>query len=187
MQPDALFTPEEYLAFEAGAEVKHEYWHGRVIAMASETPNHSTVKDNLVGALRHQRPACIARSSGVRVRAPGYGRENYAYPDGLMVCGEEHYDTSANPPTLLNPLLLVEVTSDSTRSRDTIDKLDAYFQLDSLQEYWIIEPDRPFVLRYVRTQGGILTHLIRSLDQTITSDTLEVAIPMETLYHRVAL
>ena len=66
MQPDALFTPEEYLAFEAGAEVKHEYWYGQVIAMAGETPNHSTVKDNLVGALRHQRPSCIARSAGVR-------------------------------------------------------------------------------------------------------------------------
>ena len=104
-----------------------------------------------------------------------------------MVCGEEHYDTSANPLTLLNPLLLVEVTSDSTRSRDTIDKLDAYFQLDSLQEYWIIEPDRPFVLRYVRTQGGILAHFIRSLDQTVASDVLGVAIPMETLYQRVAL
>ncbi len=187
MQPEALFTPEEYLAFEVEAEIKHEYWYGRIIAMAGETPNHSTVKDNLVNALRHHRPACIARSAGVRVRAPGYGRENYAYPDGLMVCDEECYDASANPPTLLNPLLLCEITSDSTRSRDTIDKLDAYFRLDSLQEYWIVEPDRPFVVRYVRTEGGILVHFIRGLDQTVTSDTLNVAIPMETLYHRVAL
>ena len=187
MQAEALFTPEEYLDFEAEAEVKHEYWYGRIIAMAGETPNHSTVKDNLVNALRHQRPACIARSAGVRVRAPGYGRENYAYPDGLMVCGEERYDTSANPPTLLNPALLIEITSDSTRSRDTIDKLDAYFQLDSLQEYWIVEPDRPFVVRYVRSEGTIVVHFIRDFDQTVTSDTLDLTIPMETLYHRVAL
>ena len=186
MQADVLFTPEEYLAFEAVAAVRHEYWHDRVIAMADETPNHSTVKDSLVDALRRQRPACIARSAGVRVRAPGYGRENYAYPDGLMVCGEEHYDTSANPPTLLNPLLLVEITSDSTRSRDTIDKLDAYFQLESLQEHWIIEPDRPFVVRYVRTKDGIVVHVVRDLDQTVTSEMLDVAIPTETLYHRVA-
>ena len=187
MQADVLFTPEEYLAFEADAEVKHEYWHGRVIAMAGETPNHSTVKDNLVGALRHLRPSCIARSAGVRVRAPGYGRENYAYPDGLMVCGEERYDSSANPPTLLNPTLLVEITSDSTRNRDTLDKLDAYSQLDSLQEYWIIEPDRPFVMRYVRTEGSLLVYFIRGLDQTVTSETLEIAIPMEMLYQRVVL
>lgn len=187
MQPEALLTPEEYLAFEAVAEIKHEYWHGRVVAMAGETPNHSTVKDNLVDALRNQRPDCIARTAGVRVRAPGYARDNYAYPDGLMVCGEERYDASAQPPILLNPTLLIEVASDSTRSRDTTDKLDAYFLLDSLQEYWIVEPDRPYALRYVRTRGGILVHFVRGLDQTLRSDTLEVAIPMEAVYHRAAL
>ena len=187
MQSSALLTPEEYLAFEAEAEVKHEYWHGRIVAMAGETPNHSTVKDNLVDALRNQRPECIARTSGLRVRAPGYGRDNYAYPDGLMVCEEERYDASANPPTLLNPTLLIEVTSDSTRSRDTTDKLDAYFELDSLQEYWIVEPDRPYALRYVRTKGGILVHFVRGLDQTLSSETLDVAISMEAVYHRVAL
>ena len=187
MQSSALLTPEEYLAFEAKAEVKHEYWHGRIVARVGETPNHSTVKDNLVDALRNQRPDCIARTAGVRVRAPGYGRDNYAYPDGLMVCGEERYDVSANPPTLLNPTLLIEVTSDSTRSRDTTGKLDAYFELDSLQEYWIVEPDRPYALRYVRTKGDILVHFVRGLDQSLSSDTLDVAIPMEAVYHRVAL
>ena len=104
-----------------------------------------------------------------------------------MVCGEERYDVSANPPTLLNPTLLIEVTSDSTRSRDTTDKLDAYFELDSLQEYWIVEPDRPYALRYVRTKGDILVHFVRGLDQSLSSDTLDVAIPMEAVYHRVAL
>ena len=34
MQTDALVTLEEYLTFEAQAMVKHEYWHGRIIAMA---------------------------------------------------------------------------------------------------------------------------------------------------------
>ena len=187
MQPEVLVTPEEYLAFEAVAEVKHEYWQGRIIAMAGETPNHSTVKDNLINALRHHRPECTARSAGVHVRAPGYGRENYAYPDGLLVCEEEHYDTAVNPPTLLNPLLLIEITSDSTRSRDTTDKLDAYFRLDSLQEYWIVEPDRPLIVRYTRTDGGILVHLTRGLDQAVSSDTLEITLPMESIYHRVTL
>ena len=66
MQSSALLTPEEYLTFEAEAEIKHEYWHGRIVAMAGETPNHSTVKDNLVDALRNQRPDCMART--VRTR-----------------------------------------------------------------------------------------------------------------------
>ena len=46
-----------------------------------------------------------------------------------------------------------------------------------------MQPD----ILYTRAKGGILTHFIRSLDQTVTSETLDVAILMETLYHRVAL
>ena len=86
----------------------------------------------------------------MRVRAPGYGRENYAYPDGMIMCEEKHFDNTTQPPTLLNPTVLIEIASESTRSRDFADKLEAYFRLDSLKEYWIVDADQPHVVRYER-------------------------------------
>ena len=83
--------------------------------------------------------------------------------------------------------MLIEVTSDSTGNRDSTDKLDAYFQLDSLLEYWIVDPDRPLALHFVRSDGGDLVHFVRGLDQTLGSDALGVAIPMREIYRRVLL
>ena len=186
MQTEALVTLAEYLAFEAEAEVKHEYWHGRIVAMAGETYNHNAVKDDLVAALR-QHATCDVLSSGLRVRAPGYGRENYAYPDGVVMCSQKQFDETKNPPTLLNPTVLIEVASDSTRSRDFADKLEAYFRLESLQEYWIVEADRPYVVRYERRDGRILVHMIPDLDQPLQSDTLGVSLPLREIYRRVPI
>ena len=186
MQPDHSVTPEEYLALEAEAEVRHEYWYGRVVAMAGETYNHNAVKDDLVNALRRLSD-CDVLSSGLRVRAPGYGRDNYTYPDAVVMCTPKQFDETTRPPTLLNPTVLIEVTSDSTGNRDSTDKLDAYFQLDSLLEYWIVDPDRPLALHFVRSDGGDLVHFVRGLDQTLGSDALGVAIPMREIYRRVLL
>ena len=96
MQTDALVTLEEYLTFEAQAEVKHEYWRGRIIAMAGETYNHNAVKDDLVASLR-EHAMCDVLSSGLRVRAPDYGRENYAYPDAVVMCSQKQFDTLSRP------------------------------------------------------------------------------------------
>ena len=183
MQPERAVTPEAYLAFDAEAETRHEYWHGEVVAMAGESYPHNAIKDDLVAALR-QRSGCDVLSSGLRVRAPGYGREHYAYPDAVVMGAPATFD-EATPPTLLNPSVLVEVTSESTRGRDFSDKLEAYFRLESLQEYWIVEADRPYLLCYERTGGGLLVHMVQGAEGTLESAALGVAIPLREIYRRV--
>lgn len=154
---DQIVSVEEYFRRDAESEIRLEYWYGRLVAMAGETRNHNVVKDDGVGAVRSQRPDCLVLTSGQRVRAPGYGRENYAYPDGLMVCGQEHYDDAKNPPTMLNPTLLIEVISASTQGYDLGEKFSAYFELESLQEYWIVDPNRPDVRQCSRTEDAVMS------------------------------
>ena len=60
MQPDSYVTLKAYLALEADADVKHEYWDGRVIAMAGAEPEHNQLTANL------------ATEFNVRLRARGY-------------------------------------------------------------------------------------------------------------------
>lgn len=184
MQTDTFAPVTAYFAFDAVAEQRHEYWHGQIVAMAGETYNHNAVKDDLIAALR-QRTTCDVLSSGMRVYAPGYGKANYAYPDGLAICTEKQFDATTQPPTLINPTLLIEVVSDSTRSRDFADKLEAYFRLDSLQEYWIVESDRAYVAQYVRSEGRISVRMIPDLDQELHSEVLAISIPLREIYRRV--
>jgi Uma2 family endonuclease len=36
-----IYTPEEYLALEVGAETRHEYRNGEIIPMSGGTPAHN--------------------------------------------------------------------------------------------------------------------------------------------------
>ena len=174
MQPYPVVSESEYFALDASAPegVRLEYFGGIVYcngqpyipdlaeAMAGETEEHSRVKDNVFLALQERLPGgCRAYTAGMRVLAPGYGKRDYAYPDVIVTCGALHFDESKSPPVLLNPVLLVEVLSRSTKSHDYITKEKAYFQVESLLEYWIVDPERVHVRRHHRSgeePGGIV-------------------------------
>ena len=157
-------TVEEYLAFDAASEdQRYEYWDGVVVpvhgydetgtvAMAGASPSHNQVTINLAMLLNAQfgPKGCRGGMGDQRVRTEA-GR--YGYPDLVFVCGEPVY-TDDNPPVLLNPTLLVEIASPSTVGRDRGRKLTAYTQIESLAEYWMVEPDRPELTRVVRGGGG---------------------------------
>jgi Uma2 family endonuclease len=109
-----LLTPEEYLTIERKAEYRSEYYAGEMLAMAGATRRHNRIVSNLVIRLGVQLEdlPCNIYSTGMRVKVPATGL--YTYPDLVVTCGEELFDGSEND-VLLNPLLIIEVLSDSTR------------------------------------------------------------------------
>jgi len=175
---------EAYFQLDAESEARLEYWGGQIVAMAGESRNHAIVKDDVIRCIERQRPDCLALTAGLRVYAPGYGRQNYAYPDGLLVCGEERYDDN-QPPTLLNPALLLEVTSPTTKSTDFDDKFGAYFKIESLREYWIIDPERAYVRQCIKAQEGVLVRLVQDLTANLDSEALGLSVPLAEVYRRI--
>lgn len=59
------------------------------------------------------------------------------YPDVSVVCGRPEY-APEDMHAIVNPVLLVEVLSDSTEAYDRIDKAAHYRQIPSLQEYLLV-------------------------------------------------
>jgi Uma2 family endonuclease len=146
-------TPAEYLAFDRGSQVRHEYWDGEVFAMSGGSREHSQLQANisaaLVNALR-DRP-CIALTSDMRVRIPA--NEKYVYPDGIVVCGEVLVEDGEND-TLLNPTVLFEVLSDSTESFDRGRKFEHYQSITTLTDYVLVAQDRVRVEHFKRQVDG---------------------------------
>jgi Uma2 family endonuclease len=66
----------------------------------------------------------------VRVRATGLT----AYPDVSVVCGKLETDAE-DPNAIVNPILLVEVLSDSTEALDRGEKAAHYRHIPALKEY----------------------------------------------------
>jgi Uma2 family endonuclease len=131
------YTIEQYADVERYANVKHEFCDGQIWATAGGTPEHArmamAVGAALTAALRGK--PCAVYSSDVRVRVAETGLDTY--PDVTVVCGGERRD-AGDPLALTNPVVLVEVTSDSSEAYDRGDKFDHYKRIEALRQFVVV-------------------------------------------------
>jgi Uma2 family endonuclease len=179
---DRLYlSVEDYLALDADAPegVRYErYADGEVVALAGADPDHNQIKQNISSALHAQLlpRGCRVTTSDQRVHLG----ERYVYPDVVVACDPRYGED--RPPSLLNPDLLVEVTSPTTAGRDEGAKLGAYREIESLREYWIAAPDAVRLLQYVRHAEGWLLRIHTRLDAVVTCEALDVTLALADAY-----
>ena len=149
------YSFEDYVAFERSSNVKHEHVAGQIYAMAGGTPEHAAlaaVANGLLYAQLRGTP-CRTYSSDLRVRID----DLTTYPDVTVLCGAVERDP-ADPNTVLNPKLVVEVTSASTEEYDRGEKLARYQQLQTLQAIvFVSHRDRRLTLLRRTGHGWIET------------------------------
>src|SRR5438270_6497921 len=148
-QPKTLLTTEKYLALERKSEIKHEYFAGEMFAMVGASKRHNLITSNIIRILGNQllnRP-CNVYPSDMRVKVSATGK--YTYPDVVVACDEEKFD-DAEKDTLLNPVVVVEVLSESTEAYDRGKKFEQYQQIESLAEYLLVAQEPQRVEQYVR-------------------------------------
>jgi Uma2 family endonuclease len=84
---------------------------------------------------------------------------------------------------LLNPLLIIEVLSESTETYDRGKKFWHYRQLASLQEYVLISQDMALVEIFSRQANDEwLMRTYDGLEAMVRFDSLDVEIPLRDLY-----
>ncbi len=147
------WTPEEYLAWERLQPEKHEFFGSEVFGMARATFAHNQIVANVLGELRaalRQKP-CRVCASDLRIKVPATGL--YTYPDASVVCERPVFEDD-KLDTLLNPLVLVEVLSDSTEDYDRGTKFTNYRTIPSFRDYVLISTDRVLVEYATRQENG---------------------------------
>jgi Uma2 family endonuclease len=151
------FTEKEYLALERVSDRKHEFVDGAIVAMAGARPPHNILAANVTAALvtLTRGRGCVTMTSDQRVHVPTTGL--YAYPDVTVACGERLYD-DGEPPSLLNPAVLVEVTSDSSEDFDRGTKFLHYQTIAELRDYVIVS-HRERRIDHFRREGDGQWHL----------------------------
>lgn len=142
-------SPEEYLQAERRRTEKCEYINGQVIPMGGASFNHNRITRNLLVLLSNllMNNDFEVFSSDLRVHNPI--TKSYTYPDIVVVKGELEYLDEAFD-TLLNPLLIAEVSSDSTFERDLHEKFVAYRKSPNFQEYILIAQDKVLIQKFFR-------------------------------------
>lgn len=202
MQPQrrAYLTEEEYLAIERQAEYKSEYYRGKVYPMAggskrsaldvtaeagaSETHNLITVNIavELHGMMKN-RP-CKVYSSDMRVRIQATGSDTY--PDVVVVCGKAIFDNTIKD-TLINPMVIIEVLSESTEAYDRGKKFEKYRLIPELREYGLVAQDRPYVEVFTRSDATAQWVLSEATgaDAAIELLSIECTLPLADIYSKV--
>ncbi len=189
-QTEAYVTPEEYLAREREAERKHEYLDGEVTLMSGASRWHVLIVTNIVRELSTQlkESPCLVFSTDLRVRTGEAGL--YTYPDVAVVCDEPRY-LDDHFDTLLNPALLVEVLSTSTRDYDGREfdrgeKFACYRTLDALEEYVLIDQEAPHVEHFARQEEGRwLLSETEDLGDTVELPSVGARLALSEIYHKV--
>ena len=151
--PNPYVTPEEYLHRERKAEFRSEYFRGETFAMAGASANHNLIVLNAGASLREQfkKKPCRVYPSDLKLRVEATGL--YTYPDLSVVCGDPQLESDAGD-VLLNPVVLVEVLSDSTEAYDRGKKFEHYRTIPSLMHYVLIAQDRHSIDCFTRGPEG---------------------------------
>jgi len=174
-------TVADYLKREKISPVRHEFIDGEVHAMAGTSDNHARIAGNIFVALSiHLRDApCEPFSGDIKVRVTS---KVYYYPDVLVSCE----DTPENPYFRNKPVLIVEVTSRSTKYIDRREKLLFYLQIKSLREYVIIDQERMNVeVHRRRADGTWITYYFDEDDEAVEFASVELTLPITEIYRRV--
>jgi Uma2 family endonuclease len=166
-------TPEAYLAWELEPDTKHEYEYGEIIDMTGGNLYHNEIAINLIILIRnHLRgQGCRVLGSDAKVMTQG---GVYYYPDVVVSCDDR--DSTARE-FLQYPSLIAEVISPSTEKRDRGQKFRNYRTIETLQEYLIIDCDRPSLEIYRRNQNNNweLIHIfIDQLDFATTNPEIDL-------------
>lgn len=175
-----LISRAEYLRLEATATHKHEYYAGEMFAMAGGSYQHSRIATNgLVALAEHlHHTSCQPMNSDMRVSTPS-GLDTY--PDISVYCNEPAL--TDNGHTLLNPVMIIEVLSASTRSYDRGDKFMHYRTLPSLQDYLLVDSESVLVEHYQRS-GVAVWQLreYRELTAEIVVTSLNMTLAVAAFY-----
>ena len=175
-------TLEGYFAIAAESEYKVEYIDGELFFMDGVTLFHSSIQTNITGFLFIQLAASeyAIHSSDVNVQV---SPSAYFFPDLCVVRG------AARPApvgtALLNPVLVVEVLSQSTAHKDLGVKLQRYREMPSLEHYLIIEQQRVYVELHSRVDGTWAQRAFSDLDETLRLDSLGASLSLAQIYRGI--
>lgn len=173
------YTYPEYLALEEESSIRHEYLDGEIYAMAGGTPDHAALAAAVLSIIRSQLPrGCRAFTSDLRVRILSTGLATY--PDGAVVCGGTQRapeDTIA----VTNPIVLLEVTSNSSEEYDRGEKLRQYQAIPAAQEILILSHREPRISLHRRGDRG-WTSIEAAAGESLSLHSLGILLRVEDVY-----
>lgn len=179
---DIRITVDEYLAFEAKSEVKHEFVGGYIYAMVGTSRAHNLIAHALSSTIRSHiaGSGCQVYISDMKLYTKTKEDDVFYYPDVMVSCDKkptsDYYEE--------NPTLIIEVLSKSTESKDRLEKLNVYTKIKTLQEYMLVSQHKVNVDVYRKVEDAWILKTYTGGD-TVLFDSIDMSLNIETIYNNV--
>lgn len=133
------YSIEEYLELENASDEKHEYYRGEIFNMSGSKTQHNIISVNLTVALGRLLDGTSYRPFNSDQRIHVEKNTLFTYPDLSVVCGDP-VTLNNDDMSILNPSVIFEVLSPSTRRYDREAKFKLYRDIPTLSEYILVDP-----------------------------------------------
>ncbi len=111
--------------------------------------------------------------------------EKTLYPDIVVACGKREFDNEKRD-VLLNPQIVIEVLSKSTRLKDRNEKLESYMALESLTDYVLVEQDTMRIEHYSRIdKENWKVRLLNENAQELVLESIACRISLSDIYDEI--
>ena len=174
---------EDYIAFEESADVRHEYIKGQLIPIPGTTLAHNDLCINLVLLLRSllQKGSYKIQQENVKVQISS--KDDYTYPDVVVTLDERDFGQQY---ILKYPSVIFEVMSKTSRIDDAADKFIRYKNINSLQNYILVDSENIFVeVRSKQENGEWLSEIYLAADARFPISSLGVELEIPAVYEGV--
>jgi Uma2 family endonuclease len=185
MEEAALkYSIKDYFKMEENSLEKLEYHEGEIFAMAGGTLNHGLLANNIGGSLREvikkKGKSCRTYKSDTKI---AINEDKYVYPDTFVVCGKTEVFPEM-PQAAKNPVLIVEVLSDSTALYDRQGKFQTYQTIETFREYILISQYEVMVEVFYKPEGVPFWQYpaYQNVEEIIELKSIDVEITLADIY-----
>ena len=131
---------EEYLQMENTEVVKHEYYQGEIFPMSGAKVPHNIISGNIYAMLHARLKGKKCKPFNTDQRIHISSNTLFTYPDISVICGEV-ITLNNDDYNVLNPTVIIEVLSKSTKNYDRGEKFKLYRDIKTLKEYILVDSE----------------------------------------------
>lgn len=166
---------EEFIEISEKSDLRMEFINGEIILMDSPSFIHQEVSGHLHIAFRNylagKKCKVVYAPFDVRLYKPEIKDPDVCQPDLVIACDIDE-KLNEKGKYMGTPVLVVEILSICTRSKDMVKKLNTYM-LSGIKEYWVVDPSQKTLAVYTFENLEIDDFNIYRNDETAVSKALE--------------
>jgi Uma2 family endonuclease len=182
-----IYSIEAYLEIENASIEKHEYYKGEIFAMSGAKVPHNIICSNLLVALGFKLKGKKCKPFGSDQRIHILENTLFTYSDISIVCGDV-ITLNNDEYNVLNPTVIIEVLSKSTKNYDRGEKFKLYRDIPTLKEYILVDSENIHIEIFrLNTNNHWELEEYTSVESSVNIKAINESIALTDIYDGVTI